>query len=153
MRRRGTRRAAPRWPPSWPRPTRRWSGWRWVVAPGLGRVWLGWWESKHATPVLQWMLQQWTLGLAAAWQGWPLVIRPARTALPAPSRPPLRPPQADLQVQREKVRRKAAIVARQEEELTARDRAADEAQQRARGLQRELERAAEDAGAPLRGGG
>ncbi|EFN57105.1 hypothetical protein CHLNCDRAFT_143927 [Chlorella variabilis] len=57
----------------------------------------------------------------------------------------LRDMEADLQAQRDKVRRKAAIVARQEEELAARDRAADEAGQRCRGLQRELERATEDA--------
>jgi hypothetical protein len=55
--------------------------------------------------------------------------------------------QTDLQLQREKVRRKAAIVGRQEEELAVRDRAAEEAGQRARGLQRDLERATEDAGA------
>ena len=60
---------------------------------------------------------------------------------------PLPPaPQNDLQLQREKVRRKAAIVGRQEEELAARDAAADEAQQRARTLQRDLERATEDTG-------
>ncbi len=62
--------------------------------------------------------------------------------------PLLLPPlvQNELQLQKEKVKRKAAIVARQEEELAARDAAADEALQRARGLQRDLERATEDAG-------
>ena len=61
---------------------------------------------------------------------------------------PLPPPPAqnELQLQKEKIRRKAAIVARQEEELAARDAAADEERQRARGLQRDLERATEDAG-------
>lgn len=67
---------------------------------------------------------------------------PASAAAPDPF--PLA--QNELQLQKEKVRRKAAIVARQEEELAARDAAADEEQQRARGLQRELERATEDAG-------
>jgi hypothetical protein len=60
---------------------------------------------------------------------------------------PPAPPQNDLQLQKEKARRKAGIAARQEEELAARDRAADEAGQRVRGLQRDLERANEDAGA------
>ncbi len=44
------------------------------------------------------------------------------------------------------MRRKAAIVARQEDELAARDKEADEAGQRTRDLQRELERTTKDAG-------
>lgn len=55
-------------------------------------------------------------------------------------------PQSELQLQKEEVRRKAGIVAQQEEELGARDRSADEAGQRTQGLQRDLVRASDDAG-------
>ncbi|KAL4419535.1 hypothetical protein ABPG77_005766 [Micractinium sp. CCAP 211/92] len=51
----------------------------------------------------------------------------------------------DLALAREKARRKAAIVGRQEEELAARDRERDEAAGRARGLAADLERALADA--------
>ncbi|PSC69139.1 spindle assembly abnormal 6-like protein [Micractinium conductrix] len=51
----------------------------------------------------------------------------------------------DLAREREKVRRKAAIIGRQEEELAARERAAEDSAARARELQRELERASADA--------
>ena len=54
--------------------------------------------------------------------------------------------QNDLAREREKVRRKAAIIGRQEEELAARERAAEDSAARARELQRELERASADAG-------
>jgi hypothetical protein len=71
-------------------------------------------------------------------------------ALEAPPFPALS--QNDLQLQREKVRRKAAIVGRQEEELAARDKAAEEAAQRLRSLHRDLERATDDAGERWGGG-
>ncbi|KAL4433886.1 hypothetical protein ABPG75_000327 [Micractinium tetrahymenae] len=51
----------------------------------------------------------------------------------------------DLALAREKVRRKAAIIGRQEEELAARDKERDEAAGRARGLAADLERATADA--------
>jgi hypothetical protein len=50
---------------------------------------------------------------------------------------------------KEKMRRKAAIITRQEEELQQRDQALDESRQAARSAQRELDRAAADAGGPL----
>lgn len=81
------------------------------------------------------------------WQHRSSTTVPTLTTAPTKAAPPFTlSPQNELQLHKEKVRRKAAIVARQEEELAARDAAADEAGQRARGLQRDLERATEDAG-------
>ena len=53
---------------------------------------------------------------------------------------------ADLQTVREKLRRKASVMSKQEEELAARDKAADDAVQSVRSLRRELEHSKEDAG-------